>query len=86
MAMFNTETRTRSARCPTHGLVTAEKKIPKLKFPFVVTGLWRRACRVATLPLPDVRRQGSIRGLHGSHLFGLKLVTLRSAKRERDGV
>jgi hypothetical protein len=41
MAMFNTETRTRAARCPTHGPVTAEKQIPKLKFPFVITGLWR---------------------------------------------
>jgi hypothetical protein len=41
MAMFNTETRTRDARCPTHGPVTAEKQLPKLKFPFVITGPWR---------------------------------------------
>jgi hypothetical protein len=41
MAMFNTETRTRAGRCPAHGAVTAEKEIPKLKFPFVITGLWR---------------------------------------------
>jgi hypothetical protein len=41
MSMFNTETRTRSARCRIHGPVTAEKQVPKLKFPFVITGLWR---------------------------------------------
>jgi hypothetical protein len=41
MSMFNTETRTRAARCPTHGPVTAEKQVPKLKFPFVITGFWR---------------------------------------------
>jgi hypothetical protein len=41
MAMFNTETRTRPARCPSHGPVTAEKEVPRLKFPFVITGLWR---------------------------------------------
>lgn len=41
MAMFATETRTRAARCPAHGTVSAEKQVPKLKFPFVITGLGR---------------------------------------------
>jgi hypothetical protein len=36
MVTARTETRTRPATCPTHGQVTAEKQIPKLRFPFVV--------------------------------------------------
>jgi hypothetical protein len=39
--MFNMEIRTRAAQCPTHGPVSAEKRVPKLKFPFVITGLGR---------------------------------------------
>jgi hypothetical protein len=41
MAMIDNETRTRPAKCPTHGKVMAEKQVPKLKFPFVITGLAR---------------------------------------------
>lgn len=41
MAMINTETRTRPGTCPTHGEVTAAKQMPKLKFPFIITGLAR---------------------------------------------
>lgn len=41
MAMINNETFTRPGTCPTHGHVTAEKQVPKLKFPFVITGLAR---------------------------------------------
>jgi hypothetical protein len=37
MAMIENETRTRQAQCPTHGDVRAEKKVPKIKFPFLVT-------------------------------------------------
>jgi hypothetical protein len=43
MAMIEHETRTRRGNCPTHGQVTAEKNIPKLKFPFVITGVARLA-------------------------------------------
>jgi hypothetical protein len=36
MATAKTETRTRPGRCPTHGDVSAQKVIPKLRFPFFV--------------------------------------------------
>jgi hypothetical protein len=41
MAMIESETRTRPAHCPTHGSVTAEKQLPKIKFPFFITGAAR---------------------------------------------
>jgi hypothetical protein len=41
MAMIKSETRTRPGTCPTHGQVTAEKKVPKLRFPFIITGIAR---------------------------------------------
>lgn len=41
MAMIENETRTRPGTCPTHGRVTAEKRVPKIKFPFIVTGAAR---------------------------------------------
>jgi hypothetical protein len=41
MAIIDNETRTRSGACPAHGAVSAEKQVPKLKFPFVITGLAR---------------------------------------------
>lgn len=41
MAMIDTETTTRPGTCPKHGHVSAEKRVPKLKFPFVVTGVAR---------------------------------------------
>jgi hypothetical protein len=41
MAMIDTETRTRPGTCPAHGEVAAEKRVPKLKFPFIITGIAR---------------------------------------------
>jgi hypothetical protein len=41
MAMIENEARKRPASCPTHGRVTAEKQVPKLKFPFIITGVAR---------------------------------------------
>jgi hypothetical protein len=41
MALIVNEIRTRRATCPTHGQVTAEKQVPKLKFPFIITGIAR---------------------------------------------
>jgi hypothetical protein len=38
MAMIENETRTRQATCPEHGQVRAVKDVPKIKFPFVITG------------------------------------------------
>jgi hypothetical protein len=41
MTMIENETRTRAGTCPTHGQVKAEKQLPKLKFPFIITGVAR---------------------------------------------
>jgi hypothetical protein len=41
MAMFEHEMRTRQGACPRHGRVTAEKRVPRVKFPFFVTGVAR---------------------------------------------
>ena len=38
MALIENETHTRTGRCPIHGSVSAEKDLPKLKFPLLVTG------------------------------------------------
>lgn len=38
MTTSKTETRTRQGTCPTHGRVQAEKQLPKITFPFVITG------------------------------------------------
>ena len=38
MAMIENETRTQPRTCPVHGPVDAEKALPKLKFPFLLTG------------------------------------------------
>ncbi len=34
---MSTTTETRTGTCPTHGKVRAERHVPKLTFPFVVT-------------------------------------------------
>ena len=38
MSMIKNEIRTRQATCTVHGRVQAEKQVPKLSFPFVITG------------------------------------------------
>ncbi len=42
MPPSNPTIRTRPGHCATHGDVTAQKTIPKLKFPFVIVFLLRR--------------------------------------------
>ena len=37
MAMIENETRTRQGTCRTHGRVQAEKQLPKINVPFVIT-------------------------------------------------
>ena len=46
MATIDHQIRTRRGECPTHGQVTAEKQVPKLKFPIVVTGIARIAAEL----------------------------------------
>jgi hypothetical protein len=41
--MIEHQTRTHPGTCPNHGQVTAEKQVPKLKFPFLITGIARVA-------------------------------------------
>jgi hypothetical protein len=41
MAMIENETVTRPGRCAVHGEVRAQRQLPKLGFPFLVTGLAR---------------------------------------------
>ncbi len=41
MAIISNETRIRPGNCPAHGQVTAEKHVPKLKFPFIISGVAR---------------------------------------------
>jgi hypothetical protein len=53
MSTINNEIRTRPGTCPTHGPVTAEKKVPKLKFPIMVTGPARAAAAMRPYRCPD---------------------------------
>jgi hypothetical protein len=53
MAIIENETRTRPGKCPTHGNVTAEKQVPKLKFPFFVTGPARGIAATRPYRCPD---------------------------------
>lgn len=38
---MGTTTETRTGTCTTHGTVEVERQLPKLTFPFVVTGVMR---------------------------------------------
>lgn len=53
MTMIDTETRSRQGTCRTHGRVTAQKQVPKLKFPIVVTGIARGAAAMKPYRCPD---------------------------------
>ena len=53
MAIFEHEIRTRQGSCPAHGMVRAEKRVPKLKFPFFVTGAARGAAAVRPFRCPS---------------------------------
>lgn len=53
MATIENETVTREGICPTHGRVIAEKQMPKLKFPFVVTAVARGVAAMRPYRCPD---------------------------------
>jgi hypothetical protein len=53
MPMFEHETRTRPGTCPTHGPVKGKKQVPKIKFPFVVTGAARGVAAVRAYRCPQ---------------------------------
>jgi hypothetical protein len=39
--MIENELQTHPGTCPTHGAVRGEKQVPKLKFPFLISGVAR---------------------------------------------
>jgi hypothetical protein len=53
MSMFKYETRTRQGSCPSHGHVKGEKQVPKVTFPFVITGVARGVAGVRLYRCPE---------------------------------
>jgi hypothetical protein len=53
MAMIDTEIHTRQGTCRSHGRVTVQKQVPKLKFPIVVTGIARAAATLKPYRCPE---------------------------------
>jgi hypothetical protein len=53
MATIDNETRTRPGHCPTHGRVIAEKTVPKLKFPILISGVARGAAAMRPYRCPE---------------------------------
>jgi predicted RNA-binding Zn-ribbon protein involved in translation (DUF1610 family) len=51
--MIENETRTRPATCRAHGHVRAVKQVPKVKFPFLVTGVARGLAAARRYRCPD---------------------------------
>ena len=53
MPRIGNETRTRQGTCPTHGRVGAQKTVPKLRFPFVISAVARGAAALRPYRCPD---------------------------------
>ncbi len=53
MAMIENETSVRQGSCPTHGDVPAVRDVPKLKFPYLVTGPARGFARLRPYRCPE---------------------------------
>ena len=51
--MSSTTIETRTGTCPTHGTVQAERRVPKLGFPFFVTATMRYFARRKPFRCPD---------------------------------
>ena len=43
---------TRPARCSVHGLIEGTRKMPKLRFPFIITGVMRLAAALRPFRCP----------------------------------
>jgi hypothetical protein len=50
--MTTESVQTRPGRCATHGLVEGTRPMPRLRFPFVVTGLMRLAASARPFRCP----------------------------------
>jgi hypothetical protein len=44
---------TRPSRCQTHGLVEGTRKMPRLRFPFIITGVMRLAAMSRPFRCPE---------------------------------
>ena len=44
---------TRLSRCQAHGLVEGTRKMPRLRFPFIITGVMRLAAMSRPFRCPD---------------------------------
>ena len=53
MSMFKCETRTRLGSCPARGQVKGEKHVPKVTFPFVITGVARGVADMRPYRCPE---------------------------------
>jgi ABC-2 type transport system permease protein len=53
MPMIVNETRVRRGTCGTHGSVNGEKQVPKVKFPFFITGVARGLASLRPYRCPD---------------------------------
>jgi hypothetical protein len=53
VALIENETQTRQGTCPTHGKVTAVRQVPRLKFPFVISGVARGLAALRPFRCPE---------------------------------
>jgi hypothetical protein len=53
MATIDSEIHIRTGRCPEHGHVEAVKEVPKVKFPFLITGPARGLAALRPYRCPD---------------------------------
>jgi hypothetical protein len=65
MAMIENETLTRKGACREHGDVQAVREIPKLKFPFVITGVARGLAARRPYRCPECGAKVSSEGARG---------------------
>ena len=48
-----TEVQTQAGRCSMHGTVRATRKVPKMRFPFVVYAIWRAVAQRRPFLCPE---------------------------------
>jgi hypothetical protein len=53
----NTETQTRQGTCPSHGHVTGEREIPRLRFPFIYWFAARKLAARKAFRCPQCRAE-----------------------------
>ena len=53
MSMIETEIRTLQGTCPEHGQVRSVREVPKIKFPFLITGPARAVAALRPYRCPE---------------------------------